>query len=104
MRQYLRSLTVIRRITRFSAPPLNVAWLMVGAGLLEYACYDLIQWRVLHADVEHRVTVQDGRHDLGNAGALNLQRCRRSHALGHFAEALKVVGCAVASELQLYEL
>src|SRR5437868_4291647 len=58
---------------------------MACAALLEDAGDDLLQGRVVHAQVEHPVPVEDCTQDFGHARAVDFQVGHRPFAAGDFA-------------------
>src|SRR5688500_6057217 len=65
--------------------------LLRHGALLEHQRDHLIERRVLHAHVNDRVAVEQGRQHLGDAAAVNLQVERGAGLAGDLTEALPVV-------------
>src|SRR5437773_561465 len=76
---------------------------MLPLPFLKHAGDDLVERRVLHADVHHRVAVENDGQQLRHPAALDAQVGDGPLPTGDFAELLQV-GRHVVGELQLEQL
>src|SRR5947209_5129980 len=98
------SATGADRDTLSPASGIASAGLMARLPFLEDTSDDLVERRVLNADVDDREPVQDRAQDVRHAGPLDFQADNRALASRHFAEPLQSLRHAVAVELQPNEL
>src|ERR1051326_5872874 len=82
----------------------GVSGFMLLPSLLEYAGDDLVQRRILNANVDDFVPVENGAEHVTDLAPLHLQIRHRPLPAGHVAEAVEVGGRVFADKMELDEL